>query len=398
MGATPTTRSRRSSRPWVGPCPMRYPSTLVEEEPSRRPRACCEGRGVRSRDGQHQKRGPGTRSCGGRGPRNGCRRGGGRLRRPLPAGSGSVRPLHASAGGFRSGRARADLDLHTTALSGDLSRHASPVPRQRGEPREGRRRGPRLVDQVGATLSFTVFAAVDISEGRCVRLLRGRFGSETVYSDDPVEVALGWCRAGAPWLHVVDLDGARTGTPANRHLVLETASAASCPVQAGGGFRDIDDVESALAAGARRGVLGTVALDDPAALGFVCARHGDRIAVSLDARGGELATHGWTVGTGVGVLDAVAQFEAAGASAFIYTDVSRDGTMAGPDLAGLQRLARETDLPVIASGGISSLDDLRAVARLHDQGVAGAIVGRALYDGAFTIAEAAAAADAAVRA
>jgi phosphoribosylformimino-5-aminoimidazole carboxamide ribotide isomerase len=251
---------------------------------------------------------------------------------------------------------------------------------------------------VGATLSFTVFAAVDISEGRCVRLLRGRFGSETVYSDDPVDVALGWCRAGAPWLHVVDLDGARTGTPANRHLVLETASAASCPAQVGGGFRDIDDVESALAAGARRVVLGTVALEDPAALEFVCARHGDHIAVSLDARGGELATHGWTVGTGVGVLDAVAQFEAAGASLFIYTDVSRDGTMAGPDLAGLQRLARETDLPVIASGGISSLDDLRAVARLHGQGVAGAIVGRALYDGAFTIAEASAAADGAVRA
>jgi phosphoribosylformimino-5-aminoimidazole carboxamide ribotide isomerase len=251
---------------------------------------------------------------------------------------------------------------------------------------------------MGAALSFTVFAAVDISEGRCVRLLRGRFGSETVYSDDPVDVALGWCRAGARWLHVVDLDGARTGTPANRHLVLKTASAATCPVQAGGGLRDIDDVESALAAGARRVVLGTVALEDPAALEFVCSRHGPRIAVSLDARGGELATHGWTVGTGVGVLDAVAQFEAAGASLFIYTDVSRDGTMSGPDLAGVERLARATELPVVASGGISSLADLRAVARLHGMGVRGAIVGRALYDGAFTIAEASAAADDAARA
>jgi phosphoribosylformimino-5-aminoimidazole carboxamide ribotide isomerase len=249
---------------------------------------------------------------------------------------------------------------------------------------------------VGAALSFAVFAAVDISEGRCVRLLRGRFGSETVYSDDPVDVALGWCRAGARWLHVVDLDGARTGTPANRHLVLKTASAATCPVQAGGGLRDIDDVESALAAGARRVVLGTVALEDPAALEFVCSRHGPRIAVSLDARGGELATHGWTAG--VGVLDAVAQFEAAGASLFIYTDVSRDGTMSGPDLAGLERLARATELPVVASGGISSLADLRAVARLHGMGVRGAIVGRALYDGAFTIAEASAAADDAARA
>jgi phosphoribosylformimino-5-aminoimidazole carboxamide ribotide isomerase len=246
---------------------------------------------------------------------------------------------------------------------------------------------------VGAALSFTVFAAVDISEGRCVRLLRGRFGSETVYSDDPVDVALGWCRAGARWLHVVDLDGARTGTPANRHLVLKTASAASCPVQAGGGLRDIDDVETALAAGARRVVLGTVALEDPAALEFVCARHGPRIAVSLDARGGELATHGWTVGTGVGVLDAVAQFEAAGASLFIYTDVSRDGTMVGPNVEGIMSLTEMVERPVIASGGIGSLEELRSIARLHPAGVVGAIVGRALYEHKFSIGEANFAAD-----
>jgi phosphoribosylformimino-5-aminoimidazole carboxamide ribotide isomerase len=242
-----------------------------------------------------------------------------------------------------------------------------------------------------------LYPAIDISEGQAVRLAQGDFDERTVYQDSPLEAGRAWVEAGARWLHVVDLDGARTGTPANRHLVLKTASAATCPVQAGGGLRDIDDVESALAAGAERVVLGTVALEDPAALEFVCSRHGPRIAVSLDARGGELAIHGWTVGTGVGVLDAVAQFEAAGASLFIYTDVSRDGTMSGPDLAGLERLARATELPVVASGGISSLADLRAVARLHGMGVRGAIVGRALYDGAFTIAEASAAADEAAR-
>ena len=236
--------------------------------------------------------------------------------------------------------------------------------------------------------SFSVFAAVDISEGRCVRLLQGRFGTETIYSDDPVEVALGFCSAGARWLHIVDLDGAKTGVPANRELVLEVVRRASCPVQAGGGMRTLDDVEEALAAGANRVVLGTAALEDPAALTLACERYGERIAVSLDATGGELATHGWTVGTGVPVLDAVRGFEEAGVCMFIYTDTGRDGTLAGPNLQGLTMLADATTLPVLASGGISSRDDLVSVARLRPSGVAGAIVGRALYENKFGIAEA----------
>jgi phosphoribosylformimino-5-aminoimidazole carboxamide ribotide isomerase len=239
---------------------------------------------------------------------------------------------------------------------------------------------------------FSVIVAVDISGGRCVRLRQGRFGSGEVLSDDPVEVALEWCRAGAPWLHIVDLDGARTGTPANRHLVLKATAAASCPVQAGGGLRNLEDVESALAAGARRVVLGTIALEDPGALRTICARHGPRIAVSLDARDGDIATQGWTVGTGVSVLDGIGRCEDAGVSLFILTNITRDGTMAGPDLAGLERVTEATERPVIASGGIASLDDLRAVARLHSRGVVGAIVGRALYDGVFSIEEATAAA------
>ena len=242
-------------------------------------------------------------------------------------------------------------------------------------------------------MSFTVFPAVDISQGRCVRLLQGRFGTETVYSDDPVKVALGFCAAGARWLHIVDLDGAKTGIRENRELVLEVVRRAACPVQAGGGMRTLDDVEEVIAAGANRAVLGTVALEDPEAAAKACKIYGERIAVSLDARGGELATHGWTVGTGVPVLDAVKEFENAGVAGFVYTDVTRDGTMTGPDVEGLLRLTEATSLPVVASGGISSLEDLRTVARLRPDGVAGAVVGRALYESKFGVGEANYAAD-----
>lgn len=242
-------------------------------------------------------------------------------------------------------------------------------------------------------MNFTVYPAVDISGGRCVRLLQGRFGSETVYSDDPVKVALGFCSAGARWLHIVDLDGAKTGHSANRELVLEAVRLSSCPVQAGGGLRTVEDVREVLFAGANRAVLGTFALEDQAGVAGVCKEFGPRIAVSLDAKGGELASHGWTVGTGISLLDAVAAFESAGVSAFIYTDVSRDGTMQGPDIDGLRRLLAVTRLPVIASGGIASLDDLRAVARLKNEGVVGAIVGRAFYEHKFSVGEATLAAD-----
>jgi phosphoribosylformimino-5-aminoimidazole carboxamide ribotide isomerase len=244
-------------------------------------------------------------------------------------------------------------------------------------------------------MSFTVFPAVDISGGKCVRLLQGRFGTETVYSDDPAKVAIGFSRAGARWLHIVDLDGAKTGERINRELVLEVIKAASCPVQAGGGLRTLDDVEEVLAAGANRAVLGTIALEDPEEMARACKRYGERIAVSLDARGGELASHGWTVGTGVPVLDAVKSFETAGVARFIYTDVSRDGTMSGPDIKGLMRLKEATELPVVASGGIASLDDLKQVARLASEGISGAIVGRAFYENKFDVKEANLAADAA---
>ena len=237
-------------------------------------------------------------------------------------------------------------------------------------------------------MSFTVYPAVDIAGGRCVRLLQGRFGSETVYSEDPVEVAASFCRAGAEWLHVVDLDGARTGEPQNRGLLVDVVVSAKCPVQVSGGVRSAADVEELLAAGAARVVLGTVVLEDPGELAALCRDNREQIAVSLDARGGLLQSHGWTVGTGTSVLEVVAGVSALGAWGFVYTNVERDGTMAGPDLAGLQAVLEASALPVICSGGISSLEEVRAVAKL---GAAGAVVGRALYEGTFTIPEAIAA-------
>lgn len=244
-----------------------------------------------------------------------------------------------------------------------------------------------------ATMSFTVFPSIDISEGRSVRALQGRFGSESVYSDDPVRVATGLARAGARWLHIVDLDGAKTGLPANRELVLEVVRRASCPVQAGGGLKDVDDVVEVLAAGANRAVLGTGALEDRAALTRACARFGERIAVSLDARRSGPPENEWTVGTGDALMDAMRIFEEAGASCFVYTDVGRDGSMDGPSLEALERVAGATTLPVVASGGIGTLDDIRAVARLHPMGVSGAVVGRAFYDHKFGVGQANMAAD-----
>jgi phosphoribosylformimino-5-aminoimidazole carboxamide ribotide isomerase len=236
-------------------------------------------------------------------------------------------------------------------------------------------------------VSFTIYPSVDISEGRCVRPLQGGFGGTSVYSDDPVEVALGLGRAGARWLHIVDLDGARTGKSRNRALLLATVRAARCPVQAGGGLGDVDDVEELVAAGANRVLLGAHVLDDRAAL-RACARFADRLGATLDARG-----EGWTVGTGMPVLDAARRFEEAGVSLLVYTAAGRDGAMSGPDLQGARRVAAAASVPVVASGGISSLDEIRAVARLRRAGVVGAVVGRALYEHKFSVMQANVAAD-----
>ncbi|HEX7165620.1 MAG TPA: 1-(5-phosphoribosyl)-5-[(5-phosphoribosylamino)methylideneamino]imidazole-4-carboxamide isomerase [Acidimicrobiales bacterium] len=225
--------------------------------------------------------------------------------------------------------------------------------------------------------------AIDLRGGRCVRLHQGDFAKETVYSDDPVAVAKAYEAAGAPWIHVVDLDAAR-GQGSNRDIATAIAAAVGVPVQAGGGVRD----DSLLDAGFARIVFGSVAMSDPDAVVRAIERHGTRVAVGLDHWQGEIKVRGWEQGTGEQLVDVVRRFESAGVGAFVVTDITRDGMLVGPDVDGYRALVEATPVPVVASGGVGSLDDLCV---LRDTGVAGVIVGRALYEGRFTVEEAVAA-------
>jgi phosphoribosylformimino-5-aminoimidazole carboxamide ribotide isomerase len=231
-----------------------------------------------------------------------------------------------------------------------------------------------------------LYPAIDLRGGRCVRLYQGDYQRQTVYRADPVEQALAFEAEGAPWLHVVDLDAARTGEAANREVVAAICCAVAVPVQVGGGVRTDAAARALFDAGAARVVVGTAAFERP---GLVERLVGDgrAVAVALDARGGEVATHGWTTGTGTTVAEMVARFAAAGVDAFIVTDIARDGTLAGPDLEGLRALLGATSVPIVASGGVGGLDDLRALAALAEAGrrLDGVIVGRALYEGAFSV-------------
>ena len=235
-----------------------------------------------------------------------------------------------------------------------------------------------------------LYPAIDVLAGRAVRLLRGDFDAETVYADDPVAVARSFAAAGATWIHVVDLDAARTGEPANLAVVDAIASAVPCLVQAGGGVRSLDAASALLLAGAARVVVGTAAVQRPVFVEELCAAHPGRVAVGLDARGPELAAAGWTEATGQDLLTHVRRLAAVGVAALIVTEIGRDGTMEGPAIDQLGEVLAATDRPVIASGGVGRLEDLDALAGLQIDGrrLAGAVVGRALYEGRFTLAEA----------
>jgi 1-(5-phosphoribosyl)-5-[(5-phosphoribosylamino)methylideneamino] imidazole-4-carboxamide isomerase/N-(5'phosphoribosyl)anthranilate isomerase len=235
-------------------------------------------------------------------------------------------------------------------------------------------------------MTFTLYPAVDIRDGRAVRLVRGAADAETVEADDPVAAALRWRDLGAEWLHVVDLDAAFTGEPRNRHLVAAITAATGLPVQASGGIRSLEDVEQALGFGAARVVLGTRALEDPAFVGQAVAAHGARIAVGLDAKGRRLKARGWTE-EGGDLFDALRTFTRMGVARFVFTDIDRDGTLTGPNIARLAEVAQATSARVTASGGVAGLDDLRALAAAHER-VDGVIVGKALYAGRFTLPEA----------
>jgi phosphoribosylformimino-5-aminoimidazole carboxamide ribotide isomerase len=242
---------------------------------------------------------------------------------------------------------------------------------------------------------MTIYPAIDLRAGRCVRLYQGAFERETVYGDDPVAVARGFEAAGARWLHVVDLDGARAGRPVQADLVAAICAAVGIPVQVGGGLRDAAAVDAVLAAGAARAVLGTVAVQEPETAQAICRAHPGRIAIGLDAREGRLRVAGWTEGSEVTAASLAGRVAELGGAALVYTDVGRDGTEQGPDLDGTRAVARAAGVPVIAAGGVGSLDHVRAVAALAAEGIAGLVIGRALYTGAVRLADALAVAGAA---
>ena len=237
-------------------------------------------------------------------------------------------------------------------------------------------------------MSFELLPAVDVADGQAVRLVQGRAGSETAYGA-PLDAALAWQRDGAEWIHLVDLDAA-FGRGSNAALLAEVVAAVDVKVEMSGGIRDDESLEAALATGCTRVNIGTAALEDPDWCASAIARFGDRVAVGLDVRGSTLAARGWTRDGG-DLWEVLARLDGQGCSRYVVTDVTKDGTLRGPNLELLREVCAATDAPVVASGGVSSLQDLVALAALAPLGVEGAIVGKALYAGAFTLPEALAA-------
>ncbi|QOR72171.1 bifunctional 1-(5-phosphoribosyl)-5-((5-phosphoribosylamino)methylideneamino)imidazole-4-carboxamide isomerase/phosphoribosylanthranilate isomerase PriA [Ruania alkalisoli] len=235
------------------------------------------------------------------------------------------------------------------------------------------------------TTRLQLLPAVDVADGQAVRLVQGEAGSETHYGA-PMDAAMAWQSDGAEWIHLVDLDAA-FGRGSNAELLAEVVGALDVDVELSGGIRDDDSLERALATGCRRVNLGTAALENPEWTAGAIARHGDRIAVGLDVRGSTLAARGWTR-EGGDLWEVLARLDADGCSRYVVTDVTKDGTLKGPNLDLLRQVCETTDAPVVASGGVSSLADLEALRTLTDAGVEGAIVGKALYAGAFTLPQA----------
>jgi phosphoribosylformimino-5-aminoimidazole carboxamide ribotide isomerase len=232
-----------------------------------------------------------------------------------------------------------------------------------------------------------LYPAIDIRDGRAVRLLQGDYERETAYDDDPVEAARRWADEGARWLHVVDLDGAREGAPRNLEHIRRIVAAVEIPIQLGGGLRDSGKVEDAISTGVERVVLGTAAVRDPELAEAIAAAHGERVVVSIDSRGGRVTAEGWTKSSELTPAEVARSLRERGIERFVYTPVDVDGMMEGPDLDSLSALAESTEAELIYSGGIGSLDDLRELASLGLENLDGVIVGRALYERRFNVGE-----------
>lgn len=235
---------------------------------------------------------------------------------------------------------------------------------------------------------FTLYPAIDIRGGKCVRLIQGDYNQETVYNDSPVEAALAWAEQGGKWIHLVDLDGAKAGEPVNHQLIGDIARSVKVPVQTGGGLRTVENVERLLSLGVSRVIIGTAAIENRPFVEEVLRRFGEQVAIGIDARNGYVATRGWLETSEVKAEDLAVQLAELGAKTFIFTDISRDGMMQGPNVEAIVRLAQVSGQSVIASGGVSRYEDLEALAAYADKGVAGAIIGKALYTGSIELGEA----------
>jgi phosphoribosylformimino-5-aminoimidazole carboxamide ribotide isomerase len=224
-----------------------------------------------------------------------------------------------------------------------------------------------------------VIPAIDLREGKCVRLTEGRPDQETVYSDDPVSIARIWEAEGASFLHVVDLDGAFAGKPKNMDVVKKIIAAINIPVQVGGGIRDLDTIEELLGCGARRVILGTSAIISPGLVAGACAKYGDSIVVGIDGRDGKVAIEGWGVTSEKSTVQLALEIKSLGVGRIVFTDIWRDGTLKGPNLAATREIAEATGLKIIAAGGISVVKDVLDLLNLEAYGVEGVIIGKALY-------------------
>ncbi|ABB30631.1 phosphoribosylformimino-5-aminoimidazole carboxamide ribotide isomerase [Geobacter metallireducens RCH3] len=233
-----------------------------------------------------------------------------------------------------------------------------------------------------------VIPAIDLKEGKCVRLEQGLMEKDTVFCDNPADQARAWERQGAELLHIVDLDGAFAGEPKNRASIEAIVKAIAIPTQLGGGIRDIPTIEAYLSLGIGRVILGTAAQRNPELVEEACRLFPGRIVVGIDAKDGMVAVQGWAEVTGVTAVDLAKRFEGYGVAAIIYTDIARDGMMQGPNIAATRALAEAISIPVIASGGVSSLKDIENLMTIEASGIAGAITGKAVYTGAINLAEA----------
>ena len=233
-----------------------------------------------------------------------------------------------------------------------------------------------------------IYPAIDIRGGRCVRLTEGRFDAETVFADDPAEMALKWAGLGAEFLHLVDLDGALAGEGKNVPVIERILQSVSIPVQLGGGIRNLETIEKLLSLGVTRLILGSAAVKNPQLVEEACKKYPGHIAVGIDAKNGDVAIEGWGKGSGVAATELAKQMAAYGVETIIYTDISRDGMLSGVNVEATAALARACGVPIIASGGVASIEDIRRVKAVEADGVQGCIIGKAIYTGAVDLKEA----------